>query len=105
MTTRALNEIETKALLAAAGVAVTPTERARTAAADILAAFAPHTSKPFGVIVDAPHRPADAAHWRDDLLRRGVLTFVSPQRAAHALRHSIEYWRTRYAADEEEPSS
>ena len=69
------------------------------AVVDILAAFAQHTSKPFGVIVDAPHRPVDAARLRDDLLRRGVLTFPSPQRAARALRQSIEYWRMRRGAE------
>jgi len=75
------------------------------AVADVLAGFAQHTSKPFAVIVDAPHRPVEAAGLRDDLQRRGVLTFVSPQRAARALRQSIEYWRTRRAVSDEEPSS
>jgi acyl-CoA synthetase (NDP forming) len=62
---------------------------------EVLGAFAQRSRKPFAVIADAPHRPAEAARLREELRQRGVLTFVSPQRAAHALRHSITYWRLR----------
>jgi acyl-CoA synthetase (NDP forming) len=61
-----------------------------SAMADALVVFAARTPKLFAVIADAPHRPADAARLRDDLRQRGVLTFVSPQRAAAALRRAIE---------------
>ena len=60
---------------------------------DVLVSFAQRSSKPFAVVADAPHRPGDAARLRDDLRQRGVLTFVSPQRAAQAMRCAIEYWR------------
>ena len=62
---------------------------------EALASFAQRSSKPFAVVADAAHRPVDAAGLRDDLRRRGVLTFVSPRRAARALWHAIEYWRMR----------
>jgi pimeloyl-ACP methyl ester carboxylesterase len=65
------------------------------AMADTLVSFAQRSSKPFAVVADAPHRPTDAARLRDDLRARGVLTFVSPQRAAHALHAAVEYWRVR----------
>jgi acyl-CoA synthetase (NDP forming) len=65
------------------------------AMAEVLGSFAQRSAKLFAVVVDAPHRPVDAARLRDDLRRRGVLIFVSPQRAAVALRHAVEYWRTR----------
>lgn len=69
------------------------------ALSDVLAGFAQRSPKPFAVIVDAPHRPLEAAQLRDELRRRGVLTFVSPPRAAHALRLSIEYHRWRAGLD------
>jgi acyl-CoA synthetase (NDP forming) len=62
---------------------------------DVLVAFAQRSSKPFAVVADAPHRLIDAERLRDGLRRRGVLTFVSPLRAAHALRASVEYWRMK----------
>jgi len=62
---------------------------------DALVSFAQRSSKPFAVVADAPHRPIDAARLRDDLRTRGVLTFVSPHRAAHAVRQAVEYWRVR----------
>jgi acyl-CoA synthetase (NDP forming) len=66
-----------------------------TAMTEALVHFAERSSKPFAVVADAAHRPVEAARLRDDLRRRGVLTFVSPQRAAQALWHAIEYWRMR----------
>jgi acyl-CoA synthetase (NDP forming) len=60
---------------------------------DVLGAFARRSRKPFAVIADAPHRPADAAQLRTDLRQRGIVTFVSAQRAAQALRHLIEHHR------------
>ena len=65
---------------------------------DTLVAFSARAHKPFAVILDAPHRPLDAAQFRDDLRRRGVLTFVSPARAAAALRQAVEHWRRRSCA-------
>ncbi len=65
------------------------------AMAEVLGSFAQQSAKLFAVVVDAPHRPIDAARLRDDLRRRGVLTFVSPQRAAQAVRLAIEHWRMR----------
>ena len=69
-----------------------------TAMADILTSFAQRSSKPFAVVADAPHRPVDATRLRDDLRRRGVLTFLSPRRAARALRCAVEYWRMKCEA-------
>jgi hypothetical protein len=46
-------------------------------------------------VLEAPHRPVEAAKRCDELRRSGVLTFASPQRAARALRRAVEYWRFR----------
>jgi len=61
----------------------------------VLASFARQSAKPFAVVVDAPHRPAEAAALRAQLHARGVLPFASAPRAAHALRQLIEYSRFR----------
>lgn len=66
---------------------------------EVITAFAQRSVKPFAVIVDAPHRAQEAARFRGDLSRRGVLTFASADRAAHAFRHAVEYWRFRAALD------
>jgi acyl-CoA synthetase (NDP forming) len=62
---------------------------------DLLAAFATRSQKPFAVVLEAPHRPVEAARRCEELRRRGVLTFASPERAARALRRAVEYWRFR----------
>lgn len=62
------------------------------AIADTLQAFAARSHKLLAVVADAPHRPSESATLRDDLRRRGILTFVSPHRAATALRRCVEYW-------------
>lgn len=62
---------------------------------EVLAAFASRSSKPFAVVVDAPHRPAEAAAMRRQLHDRGILAFASAPRAAHALRQVVEYTRVR----------
>jgi len=66
---------------------------------DVLAAFARRSAKPFAVVVDAPHRPADAAALRAVLHRHGLLTFATAARAAHALRQVVEYSRFRAGLD------
>jgi acyl-CoA synthetase (NDP forming) len=62
---------------------------------DVVGAFAQRSAKPFAVVFDAPHRPQEAVRFRDELRQRGVLTFVTAERAAHALRRALEYWRFR----------
>jgi acyl-CoA synthetase (NDP forming) len=69
------------------------------AMADALVSFTQRSAKPFAVVADAPQRPIDAARLRDDLRQRGVLTFVSPGRAAYALRHAVDYWRIRVGVE------
>ncbi len=64
-----------------------------------LVAFAQRTPKLFAVVLDATHRPADAARVRDLLRAGGVLTFASPERAAHAVRRVVEYQRMRGELD------
>lgn len=66
---------------------------------DRIGAFAGQSRKPFAVVLDAPHRPDDAVRFRSELRRRGLLTFLSPSRAASALRCSVEYWRFRAGLD------
>lgn len=66
---------------------------------DLLAAFATRSHKPFAVVLEAPHRPVEAAQRCDELRRSGVLAFASPQRAARALRRAVEYWRFRAGAE------
>jgi acyl-CoA synthetase (NDP forming) len=62
---------------------------------DLLATFAARSSKPFAVVLEAPHRPVEVAQRCYELRRNGVLTFASPERAARALRRAVEYWRFR----------
>ncbi len=62
---------------------------------DALGAFAARSRKPFAVVLEAPHRPAEAAQRTAELRRRGILTFASPVRAAVALRRAIDYWSFR----------
>lgn len=66
---------------------------------DSLVAFTQRTSKPFAIVLDAPHRPVESARLRDALRTRGVLTFLSPLRAATAMHHAIHYYRWRAGVD------
>ncbi|MCK6555933.1 CoA-binding protein [Candidatus Binatia bacterium] len=63
----------------------------------VLAAFAQRSPKPFAVVVDAPHRPAESAALRRQLHDRGVLGFATARRAACALRQVVEYTHLRMA--------
>ena len=62
---------------------------------DVFAEFAQRSAKPFAVVVDAPHRPAEAAALRRQFHARGVVAFATASRAAHALRQVVEYTRFR----------
>ena len=64
-----------------------------------LAVFADRSAKPLAVILDAPHRPAESAHFRQTLARRGLLTFHSAVRAARALLAVSTYHRWRAGLD------
>ncbi len=65
---------------------------------DILEDYSRRRIKPLSVIADAPQRPVESARLRDDLRRRGVLTFASAPRAARALRLTTDYYTWRHEA-------
>jgi len=65
---------------------------------ETLAAFTQRCAKPCAIVLDAPHRPVESARFREELRQRGILAFVSPARAAGALRRCIDYWRWHAAA-------